>query len=75
VTVEQSPEEHSQMRAVLRRLTFRLKPSGEGTHLVVTYRVGGNPSHNLDKLAPIMDQVIGEQVARLVHLAAGAAPK
>lgn len=61
--------------AVSAVMTFKLAPSGEATHLTVTYRVGGNASHNLDKLAPIVDQVVGEQVARLTRLVDGATPK
>ena len=36
-----------------------------GTKLEVTFRVTGPASAQLDKLAPAVDQVIGEQVARL----------
>jgi hypothetical protein len=36
-----------------------------GTSLDVTFRVTGPASANLDKLAPVVDQVIGEQVERL----------
>ena len=35
------------------------------TWLRVTYRVAGAPEAGLDKLAPAVDQVIGEQVRRL----------
>jgi uncharacterized protein YndB with AHSA1/START domain len=37
--------------------------------LRMTYRVAGSPEANLDKLAPVVDKVIGEQFARLKTLA------
>ena len=53
--------------AVAAVLNFKLTPAGEGTRIEVTYRVAGTPSHGLDKLAPIVDKVIGEQTARLAR--------
>jgi uncharacterized protein YndB with AHSA1/START domain len=51
-------------------LTFALAPQGKGTTaLEVTYRVSGDPSHELAKLAPVVDRVLGEQVRRLVKFA------
>lgn len=38
------------------------------TMLRMTYRVGGPPDIGLEKLAPIVDQVIGEQYGRLKAL-------
>jgi len=44
------------------------------TVLRLTYRVSGNPTANLDRLAPAVDQVLGAQYQRLKALAeAGAA--
>jgi hypothetical protein len=50
-------------------LSFKLAKtaSGEGAQLEVTYRVSGDATHGLDKLAAVVDTVIGEQVARLVR--------
>jgi hypothetical protein len=48
-------------------LTFQLEPAGAGTLLTVTYRVSGDTAHGLDKLASIVDKVIGEQTLRLVR--------
>jgi uncharacterized protein YndB with AHSA1/START domain len=39
------------------------------TFLRMTYRVAGAPEANLDKVAPVVDKVIGEQFARLKMLA------
>ncbi len=55
-----------QERAVTGVLTFSLQPEGAGTKLGVVYRVGGGSA--LLALAPLVDRVIGEQVARLARL-------
>ncbi len=51
-------------------LTIALKPlDGGRTAMDVTYRVsGGSPDAGLEKLAPAVDGVIGEQAARLARL-------
>jgi uncharacterized protein YndB with AHSA1/START domain len=49
-------------------LTFTLEPNGSGTTLLLTYRVTGDATHGLPKLAPVVDQVLGEQVKRLAKL-------
>ena len=46
-------------------LTFTMAMQEEKTILRMTYRVGGPSDVGLDKLAPIVDQVIGEQFKRL----------
>jgi uncharacterized protein YndB with AHSA1/START domain len=56
-------------------LTFALEPQGHGTALTLTYRVSGDPSHNLRALAPPVDQVLGEQARRLVHFAETGRPE
>ena len=54
-------------------LTFDLRPPAPqrstpgGTELVVTYRLSGDPSHQLSTLGPPVDRVVGEQAARLVR--------
>jgi uncharacterized protein YndB with AHSA1/START domain len=51
-------------------LTFKLTPaSSGGTQLEVIYRASGDATHGLDKLAPIVDGVIGQQVARFARFA------
>ena len=50
-------------------LTFTLDPNGTGTTVLVTYRIAGDATAGLGKLAPIVDQVIGDQVRRLAKLA------
>ena len=49
-------------------LTFRLKPSDVGTDVTLVYNVGGYRAEGLDSLAAPVDQVLGEQVARLKAL-------
>jgi len=56
-----------QGRAVTGILTFQLKPQEGGTQLDVSYVVNGSSVSALDKSAPPVDQVLGEQVSRLVR--------
>lgn len=43
-------------------LTVSLAADGDSrTKAVVTFRVSGDASHGLDKLAPVVDQVVGQQ--------------
>lgn len=42
-------------------LSIRLEEKDGVTTAVVTYRVSGDPAHELDALAPIVDQVLGVQ--------------
>lgn len=58
-----------QEMAVAGVLVFQLKPAGGETVLIVTYRVSGDAAHGLDKLAPVVDKVIGEQASRLARYA------
>lgn len=46
-------------------LTWQLKPSGSGTEIVQTYISGGFVRGGADKLAPLVDQVLAEQLSRL----------
>ena len=54
-------------------LSFELEPRpatdslAEGTDLRITYRISGDPSHDLAALGAPIDRVIGEQAARLVR--------
>jgi uncharacterized protein YndB with AHSA1/START domain len=54
-----------QDRPVAGVLTFATAHRDGATRLRVTYRVAGGPDAGLDKLAPAVDGVIGEQVKRL----------
>ena len=47
-------------------LSFRLSPRAGGTTLDVSYRVRATPDAALEKVAPAVDQVLDEQVKRLV---------
>lgn len=56
-------------------LTFATARRDGATRLRVSYRVGGPPDAGLEKLAPLVDRVIGEQVARLkTYIETGRAP-
>ena len=46
-------------------LTFAIATQDGKTVLRMTYRVGGPPDVGLDKVAPLVDRVMGEQVKRL----------
>lgn len=54
-----------QQEAVMGRLTFTLEPTGQGTRISMRYAVGGYRKNGLASLAPIVDRVIGEQLASL----------
>lgn len=54
-----------QERALTGILTFWLKNEDSATTLTVEYRVNGANASGLDQLAPSVDAMLGEQVARL----------
>jgi uncharacterized protein YndB with AHSA1/START domain len=56
-----------QGRAVTAVLTFETKPKDGGTLLELTYVVNGSSASALDKSAPAVDGVLGEQIARLAR--------
>jgi uncharacterized protein YndB with AHSA1/START domain len=51
-------------------LAIELAEIGGITTAVVTYRVSGDAQHELDKLAPIVDRVVGLQFGSFAELAA-----
>ena len=54
-------------------LTFALKPAASGgTEVTMTYVVGGFVRGGGDKIAPVVDQVLGIQIERLRKAAAAA---
>ena len=55
--------------AVTGVMDIRIAPAGTGSSLMVTYRAAGFANGNGDKLAPLVDQVMGEQVTRLTAAA------
>lgn len=55
-------------------LTLTVAPEGNSTKLSMTYRVSGDPGLNLEHLAPLVDQVLMEQFARLARFAQTGAP-
>jgi uncharacterized protein YndB with AHSA1/START domain len=59
-----------QEMAVTGVITIALEAKDGATNLVVTHRVSGDPLHKLDALAPIVDQVNGQQFGGLAAEAA-----
>jgi uncharacterized protein YndB with AHSA1/START domain len=57
-----------QGKAVTGVLTFLLVPDSNATLLTLTYRVNGASGSALDKDAPAVDGVLGEQFARFTRL-------
>lgn len=54
-----------QAQAVSGTLTWALKPVGKGLEISQTYAVGGYIPGGAEKLAPIVDKVLAEQLRRL----------
>ena len=46
-----------------------------GSRVIMTYRVAGFAKGNAEKLAPLVDQMLGDQMKRFRSYAAGGAPK
>lgn len=61
--------------AVTGVLSIAIAPKDDGSEAVVTYRVSGTPAHALDKLATVVDQVIGLQFGGWAALDGSAAEK
>jgi uncharacterized protein YndB with AHSA1/START domain len=59
-----------QEMAVTGVITVALEEKGGATSMVVTHRVSGDATHKLDALAPIVDQVNGQQFGNLAAEAA-----
>lgn len=57
-----------QGEAVTGTLTMLLQPQGDATVVRFTYKVGGYMEFPVDQIAPAVDAVIGEQLARLSAL-------
>lgn len=55
-------------------MTWSLKPSGDGTDITLISTTGGYTKSGLQGLAPIVDRVFGEQVARLKNYVETGAP-
>ncbi len=54
-----------QEMAVLGVLTFAVAPEGAGSRITLNYRVAGSLTSEAAKLAPLVDKVLGIQLARL----------
>ena len=57
-----------QSEAVTGTLTMLLQPQGDSSVVQFTYKVGGYMEFPVDQIAPAVDGVIGEQLARLSAL-------
>ena len=57
--------------AVTGVMEIRIERAGGGATIIATYRASGFARGNAAKLAPLVDQVVGEQARRLAVLAAG----
>ncbi|MGB5483659.1 hypothetical protein [Parasphingorhabdus sp.] len=57
-----------QGEAVTGTLTMLLQPQGDATAVRFTYKVGGYMEFPVDQIAPAVDGVIGQQLARLSAL-------
>jgi hypothetical protein len=54
-----------QSMAVTGSMTWLLSKAETGTNVKVTYTIGGYLPGGLQKMAPLVDKVIGEQLKRL----------
>ena len=50
-------------------LNISLQPNEAGTEAIVTYRVSGDSLHRLEAFAPVVDEVIGQQLGGFARLA------
>lgn len=48
-------------------MTFTVSPGAHGARIEMTYRVTGDPGLELNQLAPIVDQVLMEQIGRFAR--------
>jgi len=62
-----------QSEGVAATLSVGLKPVDGGTRITFEYVVGGYMRYPIDEIAPAVDGVIGQQLARLAKLLGGGA--
>lgn len=55
-------------------LTLTVAPHPNGAKLAMTYRVSGDPSLNLNTIAPVVDSVLMEQFGRLSRYSVAGTP-
>lgn len=55
--------------AVTGVLTITLAATESGTEAIVTYRISGDPSHQLDSFVAVVDRVIGQQFGSFARYA------
>lgn len=56
-------------------LTYTVEPHANGAKITMTYRVSGDPGLSLNQVAPLVDQVMMEQFARLARFSASGSPE
>lgn len=56
-------------------LTFTVAPHAGGARITMAYRVSGEPSLDLDRLAPLVDLVLMEQFGRLSRYSSSGSPE
>lgn len=54
-----------QAMAVTGVLSFQIERGEDGTRILATHRVSGDPSHGLDNIAPLADAMLVETMGRL----------
>ncbi|MCZ7650169.1 MAG: ATPase [Thermoanaerobaculia bacterium] len=54
-----------QAMAVTGVLSFQIERGEDGTRILATHRVSGDPSHGLDNIAPLADAMLVETMTRL----------
>jgi uncharacterized protein YndB with AHSA1/START domain len=64
-----------QEMAVTGTLTIKLEPDSSGTRMTVIYRVSGDSSHHLERLAPVVNDVNKLQFGNLAKFAAAVAAR
>lgn len=55
--------------AVTGVLSIALSATADGSEAVVTYRISGDASHQLEQLAPVVDAVVAQQFSGFARLA------
>jgi len=54
-----------QEQGVVGAFTFEIADAPEGATVAMTFRAGGYVPQGMDKIAPVVDQVLAEQIGRL----------
>ncbi|MFD2781482.1 SRPBCC family protein [Novosphingobium pokkalii] len=63
-----------QSEALLGAMTITLKTNERGTRILIEYVVGGYMRYRVEQIAPAVDRMLGQQIARLADKLGGALP-